>query len=93
MSLADVAQAACYPMKHGRCERYWIMQAELARARAIGGYNDPITAIGNLLSGQATGRDIQPPITTIEEAIEWLPGDKYLDTAGALRPEWRRLAD
>lgn len=80
---------ACEPRKAEQCERYWITRAEWYRAKALGGYSDPLTALGNLISGAATARDIQRPINDYNEAEEWLPGGKFLDPAGKLRPEWR----
>lgn len=40
-------------------ERQAEIQYELDRARAVGGYDDPITAIGKLLNGEPAGKNFQ----------------------------------
>lgn len=40
-------------------ERQVETQAELERARAVGGYDDPITAIVNLFNGKPAGKNLQ----------------------------------
>lgn len=40
-------------------ERQAEMQYELDRARAVGGYDDPITAIQKWLNGEPTGKNFQ----------------------------------
>ena len=48
-----------------RYEQRQILDEEFRRAREVGGYNDPITALVNLLSGTATERDVRPAVNTI----------------------------
>lgn len=55
-----------------RLEKWAIFRAEAKRAREVGGYNDPITAICNLLSGNVTEKDFQENIISLEEAREIL---------------------
>ena len=43
-----------------------VIEAEWERAKAIGGYEDPFTAVANLFSGNATDRTFQPKITVYE---------------------------
>jgi len=47
-------------------ERQIETQAELERARAVGGYDDPVTAIVNLFNGKPAGKNLQ-------ENILWAP--------------------
>ena len=35
-----------------------LIDEESRRARAVGGYNDPVTALRNVLNGRATAKDI-----------------------------------
>lgn len=42
-----------------------ILEEERRRARAVGGYNDPITALRNLFAGQLTEKDVSPGVNTI----------------------------
>ncbi len=43
-----------------------VIEAEWERAQAIGGYEDPFTALANLFSGDVTDRTYQPKITVYE---------------------------
>jgi len=66
-----------------RQQQNLLLRAEWERARAIGGYEDPFTALRNLFSGNATERTVQPMLridgsTTIQELRESFP-----DTAPA----------
>lgn len=45
------------PRNHGNWKQYQV-EEEFRRAREVGGYNDPITALSNILSGRATSKDI-----------------------------------
>ena len=86
------ASALCLGPTSDDCERLFIQKAETARAKAVGGYDDPLTALSRLFSGEVDQNQVFPPITTYREAEDWLPGGKYLDGAGALRPEFAYLA-
>ena len=44
-----------------------MLKEEFRRAREVGGYNDPITALMNLLNGTATERDIRPGVNHISD--------------------------
>lgn len=49
-----------------RGDQYWKqrqIQEEFRRAREVGGYNDPITALSNIVAGRATSKDITTGIT------------------------------
>lgn len=43
-----------------------VIKAEWERAQAIGGYEDPFTALANLFSGTVTERTYQPKILVFE---------------------------
>lgn len=48
-----------------------VIEAEWERAQAIGGYEDPFTALANVFSGTVNERTIQPKILVFEnETIE-----------------------
>lgn len=68
-SLPAVAQYRDYGE---RLEKWAIFRAEAKRARELGGYSDPITALCNLFSGNVTERDVQENIIDIQEAREVL---------------------
>ena len=53
-----------------RYEQQEILSAEIERARALGGFNGPLTAIRNLSDGTATERDVVPGYSDFHE----LPG-------------------
>lgn len=55
-----------------RLEKWAIFRAEAKRARDVGGYSDPITALCNLFSGNVTEKDFQENIISLEEAREIL---------------------
>ena len=42
-----------------------ILKEEWRRAREVGGYNDPATALNNVLNGRATEKDIRSGVTSI----------------------------
>ena len=63
-----------------RWEQRQILNEEFRRAREVGGYNDPITALVNLLSGRATERDVRPAVNTIFD----VPGRRGI----RLRTRW-----
>ena len=47
---------------------YWKqlqVEEEFRRAREVGGYNDPVTALGNIRAGQATSKDISTGVTNM----------------------------
>lgn len=43
------------------------LKAEWARSRALGGYNNPISAFVGLLTGEDTGNAIQPGINQVKD--------------------------
>ncbi|MEM9140499.1 MAG: hypothetical protein AAGB15_11790 [Pseudomonadota bacterium] len=52
-------------------EQNLLLRAEWERARLIGGYEDPITALRNLFNGTPTKRTIQPRLNAFgNETIE-----------------------
>lgn len=52
-------------------EQNLLLRAEWERARLIGGYEDPFTALANLLNGTPSDRTIQPRLEAIgNETIE-----------------------
>lgn len=50
-------------------QQYWkqqqILKEEWRRAREVGGYNDPVTAMSNIANGRATEKDIRSGVTSI----------------------------
>ena len=70
--LSGMPAVAQYRDYGERLEKWAIFRAEAKRARELGGYSDPITALCNLFSGNVTERDFQENIIDIEEAREIL---------------------
>lgn len=64
---AGAAQAGSKGFSSG--QQYWkqqqILKEEWRRAREVGGYNAPATALNNVLNGRATEKDIRPGVTSI----------------------------
>lgn len=58
-------------------ERDLINEARRDHARAVGGYNDPFTALSNLLAGRATDKDIAPSFGSLHSVPKYraLQGD------------------
>lgn len=48
-----------------------IMLAEMERARKLGGFSDPLTAVRNIARGQATARDVVSPYRTLYDLPEY----------------------
>ena len=65
----DISGAQAGPRVGGdgntTAERLLLQRAEWDRARKIGGYEDPITALTNLFNGTATKRTIQPTLEAV----------------------------
>ena len=58
-----------------RYEQQIILNAEIERANAVGGYTNPFSALIQLFSGTGRDEDIQRPITDISQVPESaLPG-------------------
>lgn len=55
-----------------RLERSAILRAEMKRARELGGYSDPISALCDLFSGNVKEKDFQQNINSLEEARDVL---------------------
>ena len=70
--LSGTAAQAQYRDYGERLEKWAIFRAEAKRAREVGGYNDPITALCNLFSGNVTEKDFQENIISLEEARDIL---------------------
>lgn len=70
-AVALTAGAADAGSRFGRPngQQYWkqqqILAEEFRRARAVGGYNDPLTALSNVLSGNATEKDVTSGVNSI----------------------------
>ena len=43
------------------------VEEEFRRAREVGGYNDPITALSNILSGRATSKDVTTGVNSMHD--------------------------
>lgn len=48
-----------------------MLDEEFRRANEVGGYNDPVTALGNILSGQATDKDVRSGVNSIFDTPEF----------------------
>ena len=58
-----------------RYDQQIILNAEIERARAAGGYTDPFSALVALFAGEFRDEDFQQPITDISQVPESaLPG-------------------
>lgn len=82
-----LASDVCYSSSDS-CEARMINKASLTRDRALGVSGSPVAAISAWLSGTATATQALPPITSREEARDWLPGGKFVDFEGNLRAEY-----
>lgn len=77
------AAAEAGALKRGdTAEQRTLLRGEWERARAIGGYEDPITAFSNLFSGRTSARTVQPTLrvdgsTTIQDLRQnFRPADR-----------------
>lgn len=48
-------------------EQRQVMEAEIERAKRLGGYSDPLTALRRLIDGTATEKDVVPAYSSLED--------------------------
>lgn len=79
------ASAFCMTPDSQDCENAVLREAERNRADALGiESGNPFEAFSAWISGNSDGT-VLPPISTLSEAQDWMPGGKYLNRDGTLR--------